>query len=296
MNHRRNDNQGAQALCDPPAVACAKATTPASCLRYYGGLQSVARKIVKLLPPHDVYAEPFAGGLSVLLVKPRSDTECVSDIHPDLINYWQTVQRPSSRRRLQTLIEMTPYSRVLFNECIGLLENGGGNSLLRALAVAITHNQSRNGLGVDWSYSKRVSNMNANSWAKLPSRIELAGRRLRHVRIECEPYQETLQRHNDSGAVLFLDPPYMPSTRVSAKVYLHEFDCKMHQRLLDTVRRLRKPKVILCGYRNKMMDDALGGWRRTDITTKSFAAPRTSGCTLGQRVLSVYTNYEPPST
>jgi len=294
MNHRPNDNQSTQALCDSPAVACAKATTPASCLRYYGGLQSVARKIRKMLPPHDVYAEPFAGGLSVLLVKPRSDTECVSDIHPDLVNYWKTIQRPSSRRRLQTLIEMSPYSRAIFNHCIGLLENGGENSLRRAWAVAVAHNQSRNGLGVDWSYGKSFSNQNANSWAKLPARIEVAGRRLRHVRIECEPYQETLRRHNDSGVVLFLDPPYIPSTRVSAKVYLHDFGRSEHARSLHMVCKM-KAKVILYGYRDELIDDTLDGWRRTDIETKSFAAPRTNGCTLGQRVLSVYTNYEPPS-
>ncbi len=294
MNRHPDDNQGTRTLCDPPAAACANATTPASPLRYYGGLQSFARKIVGMLPPHDFYIEPFAGGLSVLLAKTASATEIVSDINADLINYWQIVQRPTSRLRLLQQLEMTPYSRTLFKECIGLLEDGGGDSLLRAWAVAVAQNQSRNGLGVDWSYAKRVSNMNANSWAKLPARIELAGRRLRHVRIECLPYEETLRRYRKPTTVLFLDPPYMPSTRVSAKVYLHEFDRKMHQGLLDTVRRLRKPRVILCGYRNKLMDDSLDGWRRTDIKTKSFAAPRAKGCKLDERVLSIWTNYDPP--
>ncbi len=294
MNHRRDKNGGSQALCDPP-LAASKATTRASPLRYYGGLQSFSQKLTKMLPPHDVYIEPFAGGLSVLLVKPQSDTEYVSDIHPDLINYWQMVQRHGSRRRLIEMIEMTAYSRETFRGCVNLLEEGGGTPLLRAWAMAVAHNQSRNGLGVDWSYGKSFSNQNANSWAKLTARIELAGRRLRHVRIECLPYEETLQRCN-TKTVLFLDPPYLPSTRVSAKVYLHEFDRKMHQGLLDTVRRLRKPKVILCGYRDGLIEDALDGWRRTDIKTKSFAAPRAKGRKLPDRVLSVYTNYEPPSS
>lgn len=268
---------------------------PASPLRYYGGLQSVARQVAQTLPPHDVYIEPFAGGLSVLLVKPRSDTECVSDIHPDLINYWRVVQRPNSRRRLTEMIEMTPYSRETFRRCVNLLEDGGGTPLMRAFAMATAHNQSRNGLGVDWSYAKRASNMNANSWAKLPSRIEVAGRRLRGVRIECLPYEDTLQRFDQPKTVLFLDPPYMPSTGVSPKVYLHEFDRKMHEALLDTVvRKLRKASVILCGYRNGLVDDALDGWWRTDIKTKSFAAPRAKGCRLDERVLSVWTNYDPP--
>ena len=285
-------------LSEAPASPLVLAATTASPLRYYGGLQSFARKIVEMLPPHDFYAEPFAGGMSVLLSKRASDTECVSDINPDLVNFWRVVQRPSSRRRLIELVEMTPYSRAVYKECIGVLENGERDAVLRAWSLLVTSNQSRNGIGTResyWSYAKSVSNMNANSWAKLPARIELAGRRLRRVRIECLPYEETLQRFNKPKAVLFLDPPYMPSTRVSAKVYLHEFDRKMHQGLLDTVRRLRKPKVILCGYRDKLMDDALDGWRRTDIKTKSFAAPRAKGCTLDERVLSVWKNYDPPS-
>ena len=294
MNRHRNDNQGTQALCDEPPVARAKATTPASPLRYYGGLQSFARKLVARLPPHDFYIEPFAGGLSVLLSKPVSDTEIVSDVNADLINYWRVVQRPRSRRRLLELVEMTPYSRALFNECIGVLENGSSDSLLRALAMAVAQNQSRNGLGVDWSYAKRVSNMNANSWAKLPARMELAGRRLRHVRIECKPYQEILREFDTPRTVVFLDPPYLPSTRVSAKVYLHEFGRAEHARLLGIVCKM-KAKVMLCGYRDELIDDTLDGWRRTDIKAKSFAAPRAKGCKLAERVLSLWTNFVPRS-
>ena len=74
MNHRRNDNRCPQAAGDAQAVACANATMPASPLRYYGGLQAYARKIAEMLPTHDRYAEPFAGGASVLLSKCASAT------------------------------------------------------------------------------------------------------------------------------------------------------------------------------------------------------------------------------
>ena len=36
---------------------------------YYGGKQSIARKIVELLPEHEHYVEPFGGSLAVLLAK-----------------------------------------------------------------------------------------------------------------------------------------------------------------------------------------------------------------------------------
>ena len=162
------------------------ARATASPLRYYGGLQFHARKIVEMLPPHESYAEPFAGGMSVFLSKPASDTECVSDIHPDLVNFWKIVQHADSLRRLIEMVGLTPYSRALFKECIGILENGEKGSVLNAWLLLVTCTQGWNGHGVrdsDWSYAEGISNRNADAWACLPARLELAGRRLRRARI-----------------------------------------------------------------------------------------------------------------
>ncbi len=54
-------------------------------------------------------------------------------------------------------------------------------------------------------------------------------------------------------------------------------------------------KVALCAYRSDLYDDLLGDWHRTDIKGKSYAGRRTKGRKLPERVLSVYTSYEPPS-
>ncbi len=249
-----------------------------------------------MLPPHESYAEPFAGGMSVILSKPASKTEWVSDIHPDLVNFWRVVQHPGSRRRLIEMVELTPYSRALFRECIGILENGEKDSVLSAWLLLVTCNQGWNGHAVrdsDWSYAKGISNRNADAWACLPARLDLAGRRLRRAQIECLPYHEILHRLDTPKTVMFLDPPYLPSTRGATKVYEHEFDREQHKQLLQIVGKLRKAKVILCGYRNEMYQASLDGWRRTDFKTKSFAASRTIGCMLDERVLSLWTNFPP---
>jgi DNA adenine methylase len=39
---------------------------------YFGGKTSIAPQIVRMLPAHEHYVEPFAGSLAVLLAKPQS--------------------------------------------------------------------------------------------------------------------------------------------------------------------------------------------------------------------------------
>ena len=65
-------------------------------------------------------------------------------------------------------------------------------------------------------------------------------------------------------------------------------------RLLRIARGL-DAKVAICSYRSGLYDDLLDGWQRTDIKGKSYAGPRSKSRKLPDRVLSVYTNYEPPS-
>ena len=296
MTRRRDNGRGSQGLCDAPAAARGTAATPASPLRYYGGLQSHARKIAELLPPHDRYAEPFAGGASVILSKPASETEYLSDINPDLVNFWRVVQRPDSRRRLLERVELTPYGRAVYRDCIAALREGGGDAVRRAWAFLVCSNQSRNGHGTResyWSYGKGNTNANAESWARLSARLERAGRRLRDVQIECLPYEEILQRFDARRAVVLLDPPYLPTTRVSAKVYRHEFTHDNHRRLLALATRSRA-KTVICGYADDLYEEALAGWNRVEMKGRSFANPCGSGGKRPTRTLVLWANFDLP--
>ena len=251
-----------------------------------------------MLPPHDHFIEPFAGTAAVLFAKPKpsreSETECISDIDPNIVNFWRVVQRAASRQRLIEQVEMTPYSRAVYRDCVASVREGGGDSVHRAWAFLVTCRQSRNGRGTRasyWSNAKRISNQHADTWAKLPARLQKAGRRLRGVRIECLSYEDVLIDSPKTAA--FLDPPYMPEARVELGVYPHEFTRKQHERMLHIVRRLKRTKVALCGYRNPLYSELLGRWRRLDFETKSYAGPTIKGRKLPPRVLSLWMNYAP---
>ena len=95
-------------------------------LKWWGGKHYLAKKIIGLMPRHLHYVEPYAGGLAVLLEKDPFDrskfwgnkgyeqgvSEVVNDIHRELTNFWQVLQREETFAAFRRLIEVTPFSQV----------------------------------------------------------------------------------------------------------------------------------------------------------------------------------------
>lgn len=54
-------------------------------MRYYGGKWRIAPQIVARMPGHEVYVEPFGGGASVLLQKPRAACEVYNDLYGEVV-------------------------------------------------------------------------------------------------------------------------------------------------------------------------------------------------------------------
>lgn len=74
---------------------------------------------------------------------------------------------------------------------------------------------------------------------------------------------ETLEPFPEWGRTLiYADPPYLHSTRKSAKRYKHEFSDADHERLLASLVRLDGlgVSIILSGYPNALYDDVLPEW------------------------------------
>ena len=53
-------------------------------VKTHGGKWYLARRIINCFPSHRTYVEPFTGGLSVLLNKPRVADEVASDLNDSL--------------------------------------------------------------------------------------------------------------------------------------------------------------------------------------------------------------------
>ncbi len=126
------------------------------------------------------------------------------------------------------------------------------------------HGFRTNGEKVGWKndVQGRERAYAAQDWCNLPEKIIQAAERLRGVQIECRPAVEVIQRFNHPKVLVYLDPPYVLSTR-HGKQYRHEMDDKGHEELLDVVLE-HKGKVILSGYDNPLYGSRLKDWHREE--------------------------------
>lgn len=152
-----------------------------------------------------------------------------------------------------------------------------GNPVERARRMMVRQRQSYGANGEGWAFSAHdVCSDIATSikrWRTGFDRIAPAIKRLSSVQIECRPWAEIMLRIDHKEALFYLDPPYMPETRVKGK-YAHEMSRQAHEQLVAMVLD-PKGMVVLSGY-----DNAVYGLIWWTVDTRAYTA------TLIMRLLS----------
>jgi len=233
-------------------------------LRYHGGKWMLAPWIISHFPPHRIYVEPFGGGGSVLLRKPRSYAEVYNDLDGEVVSFFRVMQ--SRGQELIDLLRLTPFARAEFERAY----EPSDEPVERARRLLI---RSFMGFGSDGCNEASPTGFRANSnrsgttpahdWVNLPDAHERLIGRLRGIVIENRDAVACMQQHDGPQTLHYVDPPYVHSTRESGKRYAHEMTDDAHQELLSALGQLQGA-VILSGYRCDLYDDALAGWRRID--------------------------------
>ncbi|HEL9598127.1 TPA: DNA adenine methylase [Streptococcus suis] len=254
-----------------------------SILRYPGSKWNLASKIADLLPEHKSYIEPFFGSGAVLFTKPASAIETVNDLNSDVVNLFKMVRdRPLE---LAEKLFLIPYSRQVYDETFAQKPAG---EIEKAVNFVIRSVMSHGFRVIEKSGWKNDINGRERAyavkhWNDLPDVIQEMTLRLKQVQIEHRPALELIKRFDKQDVCMYLDPPYVLSTR-TRKQYSHEMEDQDHLELLRTIGQ-SKAKILLSGYDSELYSNYLDGWHRLE-----FDATAEQGL---KRKEIIWLNYEP---
>ena len=200
------------------------ATKTLSALPWYGGKSgshSATSGIgpwVNSLLPYDskqIYCEPFAGMLGVLLQRQPCYLENVNDLDANVAAFWKTLRDQPDE--LLELLELTEYGVTVFVEALLVLRDVHATFLRKAWALTVVAHQSLRISG-SWSSSswrKPVGTLAIHNYGDFFKNkcYELTSHvmrdRLSRVTVSCETATDFIDKHcRHERCLMYLDPPY----------------------------------------------------------------------------------------
>lgn len=247
-------------------------------MKYPGSKWKIAPQIVKLIPEHHSYVEPFFGSGAILFNKEPSNIETINDLDYDVTNLFRCIQKDSER--LARLVMTTPFSREEYEGQFDILETVYESSFQRAAGFLVRCWQGQgfrtNGSKVGWKndVQGREKSYALWNWYRLPEWIIEIAERLRMVQIENRPALEVIKRFDYDNVFQYWDPPYLLGIRYG-KQYRYEMKDEDHEKLLKEALS-SKAKIMISGYESDMYDYYLKDWNKcTFKSCVESGKPRT---------------------
>lgn len=227
-------------------------------VRWHGGKWMLAPWIISLMPQHRTYVEPYGGGASVLLRKPRTYAEVYNDLDGEIVNLFRVARDRGDE--LRDLLSLTPFARVEFEASYEPTEDPleqARRTVVRSF-MGFGSNAHNRPTGFR-SNSNRSGTTPARDWMNYPRAFSVLVERLLGVVIEHRDALEVMAAHDSPATLHYVDPPYVSSTRDRGPDYRHEMSDDDHREIGHFLRGL-KGMVLLSGYASDLYADLYGGW------------------------------------
>lgn len=226
-------------------------------LTYYGGKQTLAPIIEKLIPEHVLYGEPFFGGGAVFFLKPKSKVEVINDTNAELMNFYRVAK--TRFEELQALVDQSLISRELHRQAVIIYYNPGlFDEVRRAWAVWVLSVMGfASQLGGTFGFDKRESMQSRRLGFKKETFTRELMTRLENVQMESADALYIIQSRDHDDAFFYCDPPYIGSDMGHYKGYTEE-DFRSLLEMLASI----KGKFLLSSYPSDLLSEFIerNGW------------------------------------
>jgi len=168
---------------------------------YPGGDARMARHILRLVPPHKTFCEPFVGGGAVTWAHPGGVRFVVGDADPMVIAIWQDIKTGRLREKLSRTTCVLGSHKNL--EAINAL--GNKRTPLQNLAIWRMSLMGRidSTITPDEKYAK-----DGFCFTKLKRNADKMYEKAQHIEIRSGDWEKTVQFCDSKSTFFYLDPPW----------------------------------------------------------------------------------------
>ncbi|MAH50045.1 DNA adenine methylase [Candidatus Pacearchaeota archaeon] len=172
-----------------------------------GGKRIQAGEIVNMMPPHQIYVEPFIGGGAVFFKrKERAEIEVINDLDIDIYNIFKDQQDVGD----EMITRDFSLSRIKFDELKNQVNfENQADRLYRNLYLSRNSfgNNRRSYAGQNeeekYIYNVRGKTFKVRKWKD----------RLQGVHIYNLDYNDIIKKYDSENTFFYLDPPYWKTTQ-----------------------------------------------------------------------------------
>jgi len=168
-------------------------------LGYPGGKSKLAKRIIKEIPTHETYVEPFVGGGSVFFAKPPAKKEVINDKDKNLVEFYKFFRDIDVKKINE--FDLKP-NRNKFER----LQKEKPKSKLSKVHKFLYINKH--------SYGSRGQSFNPNSLSRdnagknIKTKAGYYQKRLNPVKVLNQDFKTVIQKYDSKDTFYYLDPPY----------------------------------------------------------------------------------------
>ena len=196
----------------------------------YGGKTKISRRIAALMPPHETYVEPFAGGAAVFFHKEKAPVEVLNDKDSEIAFAYRFARRITDGdiarlRKRQWIVNRATFDRLKRETPKDELDR-----FYRFLYLAYARFRKQ-GLRINTgTIGRRIA---------VVDRLPRLRERLQNVRIYNADFEPVIKKFDGPKTLFYLDPPYPSRIQDGLK-----FDEQDLERLIEVLSGI-KGKFIL---------------------------------------------------
>ena len=266
-------------------------------IKIHGGKYRIRKYLAQYLPNMGKIkrlVSPFVGGGSfefLLLDKYKFDYVLFNDLDNDLINLYEEVR---DNPRFINRLGIIKYSDVNFKIFKDLTPKDKMDSATKRFVLS---RMSRGGLCKNFGTSSRLrggQNEYKNAWENAIKELPEISKKLQDVETlsidAVALLRDNIRDFDFEDVFIYMDPPYLLSTRTAKKCYSNEMDDSQHEELLQVINEYKNAKIMLSGYFSSLYEKYLiDNWTRQSIVTSNNSGQNKTKST---RTEIVWTNYD----